>query len=388
MFDLLKKKLAEFASGLAPKNGGTQPDSFHPTQTVTDWKGNRELEKPVFLHPKETVPVSQEVEPANFPEPHPAQSPSAPDKPPKDAAPREIKARVGLVDRLQGHLTGQITLTEGQLAPALEELELALLEADVDLDASAKIRDTLKAKLSGKPILTSEGTEKGLKRIIRETLFERLNVPGVNVLEKIRQKKTGPIVILFTGPNGAGKTTSMAKLTHYLNQNKISTVWSASDTFRAASIEQLEVHAQRLNVRLVKHAYGSDPAAVAFDAIAAAKAGKIDCVLLDSAGRQETNSNLMSELSKLKRVAKPDLVVFVGESYAGQSLLDMAREFDKALGLDGFILTKLDTDPKGGTILSLVIELQKPVLFLGTGQEYADWEAFDAKRLVERIVGN
>jgi fused signal recognition particle receptor len=301
---------------------------------------------------------------------------------------REIKPKVGLVEQLRGRLTGQLTLSESQLAPALDELELALLEADVDLDASAKIRKSLTEKLANKSIPAPDGAEKAIQRVIRETLLELLNVEAIDVLARIREKKDTPFVILFTGPNGAGKTTSMAKLTHYLNQNKISSIWSASDTFRAASIEQLEVHAKRLNVRLVKHAYGSDPAAVAFDAIAAAKAGKIDCVLLDSAGRQETNSNLMSELAKLRRVAKPDLTVFVGESYAGQSLLDMAREFNQTLGLDGLILTKLDTDPKGGTVLSLVIELQKPILFLGTGQEYNDWEKFDANKLIERIVGN
>ena len=163
---------------------------------------------------------------------------------------------------------------------------------------------------------------------------------------------------------------------------------ASADTFRAGSIEQLKVHADKLGVRMIKHQYGADPAAVAFDAVKSAEAKGEDVVLIDSAGRQETNKNLMEELKKIARVVKPDLKLYVGESYTGQALLQQASEFNEALEIDGFILTKMDTDPKGGTAISLLYKLKKPILFLGTGQEYKDLEAFDANAIVARIIGD
>jgi fused signal recognition particle receptor len=297
---------------------------------------------------------------------------------------RELKARIGIGKKFQSVLTGQVTVSEKELEPLLEELELSLLEADVEQETALEIVSRIRNELAGKKIGRGKGIDSFLQEEIRGVLLGILETPVIDVLEKSQEKK--PLVILVLGPNGAGKTTTIAKLTHYFQQNGKKCVWAASDTFRAASIEQLEKHAQKLNVRVVKHAYGADPAAVAFDAIQAAKAHGLDVVLIDSAGRQETNKNLLEELKKLVRVAKPDLKVFVAESYSGQALLQQAREFDQALGLDAFVLTKMDTDPKGGTLLSLVFKLKKPVLFIGTGQEYEDLQLFDANKIVQKIV--
>ncbi len=137
---------------------------------------------------------------------------------------------------------------------------------------------------------------------------------------------------------------------------------------------------------MVKHKYGADPAAVAFDAVKAAEANHIDVVMVDSAGRQETNKNLIEELKKIERVLKPDFKIFIGEAFAGKGLLEQARAFDEALSIDGFILTKIDTDAKGGTVLSLLCELKKPVLFIGTGQSYEDLVPFTPQYIIDRIV--
>ncbi|MDE1855610.1 MAG: signal recognition particle-docking protein FtsY, partial [Candidatus Micrarchaeota archaeon] len=172
-----------------------------------------------------------------------------------------------------------------------------------------------------------------------------------------------PFKILFIGPNGAGKTTSMAKVAHMLLKNGITCIMSASDTFRAAAVEQTVIHAQRLGIEAVKGIYGADPASVAFDAIAHARARGIDVVLIDSAGRQETNASLIEELKKIVRVTKPDLKLFVGESITGNSLLEQVRALNEAVKLDGIILTKLDVDAKGGNTLSILSETDVPVMF-------------------------
>jgi len=208
-----------------------------------------------------------------------------------------------------------------------------------------------------------------------------------DLVKAIKEKGEKPYRILFLGPNGAGKTTSIAKLTFFLQNQGFKVLWAAGDTFRAASIEQLEKHAERLKVRVVKHQYGADPAAVAFDAVKSAKSKGIDVVLIDSAGRQETNRNLMGELEKIARVAQPDLKIYVGEAFTGQSLLQQAKEYNKTVGIDGFILSKIDCDSKGGTTISLLYKIGNPILFVGTGQEYKDLEKFEPEFVLKRIIG-
>ncbi|MDD5163888.1 MAG: signal recognition particle-docking protein FtsY [Candidatus ainarchaeum sp.] len=297
---------------------------------------------------------------------------------------RELKAKIGIGDKIKRALRAEITIEEKDLEELLEELELSFLEADVEQETAEEIAREMRKRISGKKISASIGIDEAIKKEIREILLEIMKTEQVDLLEMAKEKK--PFKILFLGPNGAGKTTSIAKLTKFFENNGLKCIWSASDTFRAASIEQLEKHAEKLGVRVVKHTYGADPAAVAFDAIKAAEAKKIDVVLIDSAGRQETNKNLMEELKKIVRVAKPDLKIYVGESFTGQALLQQAEEYNKAIGIDGFILTKIDCDAKGGTTISLLYKIKKPILFVGTGQEYKDLEKFDPKFVLDKIL--
>ena len=206
----------------------------------------------------------------------------------------------------------------------------------------------------------------------------------INLWKEIENKK--PFVILVLGPNGAGKTTTIAKLVHLFKQKKKTIILSASDTFRAASIEQLEKHSTALGVRMVKHNYGSDPSAVAFDAVQAAKASHTDIVLIDSAGRQDTNKNLMNELKKMEKVIKPDLKIYVAEAFSGNALIEQASQFNEWIGIDGFILTKIDTDAKGGTAISLLYKLKKPIIFVGTGQKYEDLIEFHSNYIIDRVI--
>jgi len=190
---------------------------------------------------------------------------------------------------------------------------------------------------------------------------------------------------MFLGINGTGKTTAIAKLTKRLQGQGLSVVLSASDTFRAGAIEQITIHADRLGSKVIKHQAGGDPAAVAYDALEHAKARKRDVVLVDTAGRMQTNANLMDEMKKIKRVVKPHLTVFVGDSLAGNDAIEQARTFEKEIGIDAVILTKIDADAKGGAALSIAHSIKKPIAFLCNGQGYDDIIKFDSQWMVDRL---
>jgi fused signal recognition particle receptor len=201
-----------------------------------------------------------------------------------------------------------------------------------------------------------------------------------------KRKKKEPFSLLFVGINGTGKTTTIAKVAHFLRDKGYSVVLAGADTYRAGSIEQLEEHGKRLGIRVIKHNYGADPAAVAFDAISHAKAHGINIVLIDTAGRMQTNQNLMNELVKVKRVVQPDLTVLTVDSLIGNDAVMQAEEFNKAIGIDATILTKVDADVKGGSSLSVTYVTQKPILFIGTGQTYKDLELFNPEKFVNMIL--
>ena len=243
--------------------------------------------------------------------------------------------------------------------------------------------------------MRSELVDKKLKRsqianIVLQTLKDSmdhiLSVPGVDVLGKVKKRQEGkPYVIVFVGINGSGKTTTIAKMAKYFMDNGLKTVMVASDTFRAAAIQQLEEHANKLGVKLIKHDYGSDPAAVAFDGIRYAESRGIDVVLIDTAGRLHSNVNLMDEMKKIIRVAKPDMKIFIGESITGNDCIEQARQFNEAVGIDGIILTKADIDEKGGAAVSVSYVTGKPILFIGMGQGYEDLKEFNKKIILENI---
>ncbi|MFH1694906.1 MAG: signal recognition particle-docking protein FtsY [Candidatus Micrarchaeota archaeon] len=298
---------------------------------------------------------------------------------------RELKAKVSLTSGIKKFFTGKIKIEEKDVKGFLEDFELALMESDVEQGTAGKITEGIRKELVGKEVSGKDITET-LKKEIALILEKIMDVPSISIEEKMKEKK--PFVILFLGPNGAGKTTTIAKIAFKFKKKGKQVILAAADTFRAASIEQIETHAERIGVRVIKQQYGSDPAAVAFDAVKAAEAKNMDLVLIDSAGRQETNTNLMNELKKIDRVVKPDLKLFVGEAMSGNSLFEQAKEFSEKIGFDGFVLTKIDTDAKGGTAISLISALKKPVVFVGTGQGYDDLIAFTPKFITERIIKN
>ncbi|MCR4368969.1 MAG: signal recognition particle-docking protein FtsY [archaeon] len=295
---------------------------------------------------------------------------------------RELKAHEGIGKKILGVLGAKIKISKDDIGDFFDEFELSLLESDVEQEAAQAIVQELGQSLVGKEISARENLSEFLKKEVKSAIAKVMDAPKIDILRTGKK----PVKILFLGPNGAGKTTTIAKVAKYFLDHKKTALLAAGDTFRAASIEQLEEHAKLVGVKVVKHKYGADPAAVAYDAVKAAEAKGIDAVLIDSAGRQETNKNLIEELKKIDRVVKPDLKIYVGEAYTGQALLQQATEFDKAIGIDGFILTKIDADTKGGTAISLIYKLKKPVIFVGTGQRYSDLLEFEPEFIINRIL--
>jgi len=281
---------------------------------------------------------------------------------------------------------GQVITTKRISAEKFDELfwdlELALLENNVALEVIEKIKSDLKSELVDKPIPRGK-VDEVIASSLHNSIEDLFNVGTFNILDKIKEKK--PYVICFIGINGSGKTTSIAKVASYLQSNGLSVVMAAADTFRAAAIDQLQLHADKLGIKLIRHDYGSDPAAVAFDAVKHAEASKKDVVLVDTAGRLHSNINLMDEMKKIIRVAKPDLKIFVGESITGNDCVEQAKQFNDAVGIDGIILSKADVDEKGGAAISVSYVTQRPILFLGVGQEYKDLQPFDKEKLLASI---
>jgi len=276
-----------------------------------------------------------------------------------------------------------------KLRPILEEFRLNLIENDVAVPVAYYITDELEKRLDGVQMKRLGDRKELVKDTLHEVLMEILTTKEeINLLENIEQKRQTkePYTILFVGINGTGKTTSIAKVAQFLMKNGYSVVLSGSDTYRAGSIEQLEEHAKRLGVRMIKHKYGADPAAVAYDAISHAQSRGVNVVLIDTAGRIQTDRNLMSELSKIKRVVNPDLTVLVVDALIGNDAVMQAEEFHKSVSIDGTILTKVDADVKGGASLSVAHVTGKPIIFIGVGQNYEDLEAFEPERFTQMIL--
>lgn len=273
-------------------------------------------------------------------------------------------------------------ISEKDLESYLWEFQLALLECDVALPVAEEFASRLKSTLVGKKVRRFEDISPLVEETFRSILREGLS--SADLISLVSSKK--PFVIMFVGINGTGKTTTIAKVGKYLMDKGLKVVFSCSDTFRAGSEEQLEVHANRLGVKVIKHKYGADPAAVAYDATSYAKSNQIDAVLIDTAGRMQTDRGLMDELQKIYRVAKPDLTIFVGDSLTGNDALQQAQEFNSFVPLDAVILTKVDADSKGGAAISISSVIKKPILFLGTGQSYDDLITFDPEWVIKNIL--
>lgn len=274
-------------------------------------------------------------------------------------------------------------LTKEGFEELFEPIELVLIENNFSMKIIEKLKERLGKELIDHSFTSKELVEKAkavFKEVIRNSMLEPFDL-----VEKVKEKKDKPYVIVFFGINGAGKTTTIAKVVHMLKKSNIKSVLAAADTFRAASIEQLEKHAAKLDVKVIKHDYGADPAAVAFDAIAHAKAKGIDTVLIDTAGRMHTKADLMKEMEKICRVAKPDLKIFIGEAITGSDLLEQLKKFNESIGIDAAILTKADVDEKGGAMISVGEVTGKPVIYIGVGQEYKDLQPFNKEKILENL---
>ncbi|MEM2962915.1 MAG: signal recognition particle-docking protein FtsY [Candidatus Anstonellales archaeon] len=371
MFNLLKSKISNFiekvekiGEGVLGKHSAVSPRS--PSSEKVGEKEVNESQAPYKREGRE----GQEIEGI------------------KKAALGKVKKDVELstINKVKTVFFPEIELSEKEVEELLGSFELSLLEADVAYEVADEIVNSLRKKLLGRRIRSDR-----VKEEVRQILFSVLEEAAstgfeFDLVERVRNTPK-PVKILFIGPNGSGKTTTIAKVAHMLLKEGFECVISASDTFRAAAIEQLEAHASRLGIRLIKSPYGADPASVAFDAIKYAKAQKIPVVLIDSAGRQETNKNLLDELKKIVRVTAPDMKIYVGESFGGNAVLEQIREFKSAVGIDGIILTKLDCDSKGGNAISIARATSVPVIYFGTGQNYDDLSPFDPTWIVKNVVG-
>ena len=281
------------------------------------------------------------------------------------------------------------TLSEEDVDEILFELEMSLLEGDVAMDVADKVVNSVKDDLVGKKIKRSSDIEEYIYNALKNAVSEIINIEGKSMTEMIEDKKKigEPLVVMLVGINGTGKTTTIGKLSDFYLKKGYTPVIAASDTFRAGAIEQVKYHADKLGVKIIQHEKGSDPAAVAFDAVSHAKATGKELVLIDTAGGMQNNTNLMDEMKKIKRVSKPDLVVFVGDALTGNDATMQASKFNDAIDIDGVILTKADADSKGGASLSIGYVIKKPILFLGMGQEYSDIIEYDPDWMLNQLFG-
>jgi len=303
-------------------------------------------------------------------------------KPVKEKPPEKKPKKRSILEKIKKRITEK-KLTEDDVKDLLYDLEVSLISSDVAVEVAEKICNDLKNNLVNKSIKRKQ-VEKIIKESFRKSILEILDVETFDLLEKIKTKK--PFLIVFLGFNGSGKTTTIARIGHLLQKNNVNCVFAAGDSWRAAAIEQIEEHGKNLGINVIKHKYGADPAAVVFDAVKHAQSKDINVVLADTAGRTHANVNLMEELKKIVRVNKPDLKILVLDALTGNDIYDQCKTFNDAVGVDALILTKADVYEKGGAALSASHTINKPILFLGVGQNYEDLEKFDSNKIVEKLL--
>jgi len=303
-----------------------------------------------------------------------------------DAKSEMKKEKVGLFGKAKALIfDGEVILNENDLEGPLMELEIALLESDLALSVTDAIVASVKEQLCGTRKRFGKKTSGIVEEALRNAILEVMSANVFDFDEFIAGRSGQTVHIAFVGINGTGKTTSIAKVGNRLQKGGYSVVIAAGDTFRAGAIDQIQIHADRLGIKTIRHQEGSDPAAVIYDALQYAKARKVDVLLSDTAGRMHTNVNLMAQLEKICRVSKPDLIIFVDEATAGNDAVERASQFNAAVPISGTILTKLDADAKGGAAISIASITNKPILFFGVGQEYDDLLKFDPEWFVQKI---
>lgn len=284
---------------------------------------------------------------------------------------------------------GGRVIKEGKvLNDLLEELEWMLLESDISSEAVTSVLDALRKSLVGSRLRRGAELAKVLEAALKRALRNLLSAGYWDFdasVQSFLDQGDAPVVVMLVGVNGTGKTTTAAKIAHRLQSNGHSVIAAAGDTFRAGAIQQLESHCENLGIRCISSQRGGDAAAIARDAIESAKAKNIDVVLVDTAGRMQNKTNLMKELEKVRRVANPHLVLFVGDALAGNDAVDQAKMFQELMRFDGAVLSKMDTDAKGGAGLSIAFATGRPIVFAGIGQGYDDLLQFNPDWLLDEM---
>lgn len=382
MFNRFKEKLSGFKEALASKL--QEKEKKQQAEALAEEVTNVEAAPPSEIAEKEGLPEERKAATAI------TRTPQEPEKTSTQEAVKEQprpKKGFSLFEKAKSLVfEREVILEEKDLEEPLWALEMALLESDVALPVAEEIVKTVKSELVGAKKKIGADTGAIAEDALRSALIKLLSANYLDFDDYVKSASR-PVKILFVGVNGTGKTTSIAKVARYLMDHGYSVVLAAGDTFRAGAIEQLEVHGEKLGLKVVKHKTGGDPAAVIFDAIEYAKAHNKDVVLADTAGRLHTNINLMDQMKKIVRVTRPDLLIFVDEAIAGNDAVERARLFNESVAINGSILTKTDADAKGGSAISIAYITGKPVLFLGVGQTYPDLVKFEPKWLVDRLMG-
>ncbi|GAB7016545.1 signal recognition particle-docking protein FtsY [Methanogenium cariaci] len=374
MFDSLKSKLR----GVRSRFSREFEDSF-----IEEVSGDSEISSPSPETASEKISVeNQSSRTAEFPdktEPEAKTETEPPSEPKKEKVAFSAKIRSLVKDR-------EVHISEKKIEGPLQELELVLLENDVALQTVDAISEQMRNELTGSTKKIGSSIDTMVMDALRDAL---LNVLGEGfLLTTYIDTHDHPVKVLFTGVNGAGKTTTIAKVAAYLKGEGYSVVIGSGDTFRAGANEQMQTHADRVGVKVIQHQEGADPSAVLYDAVEYAKAHGIDVVLADTAGRFHNRANLMNQLAKIRRVFSPDIVAYVDEAVAGNDAVIRAEEFNNAVGTDVVVLTKADMDIKGGAAISIAHTIGRPIMFLGTGQEYTDIIPFEPKAVVSDLLGD
>jgi fused signal recognition particle receptor len=422
MFGILKDKLKSFVDKLTKREEAKEagkpieqpaPKVTEPAPTAPEIEEIKPPEprpepprqKPVEFHEPAPKPVQPKPAPKQEVKIAPKQEvkftpPIAPPVPsaPVSAAPvgksglaetkkeSKIDVRLSLESKVRSLFSSDVTIKEKDVDDLLEQLELDMLEADVAYEVAEVLKNEIRKQLVGKKV-GKGGMREAIAKSIEAALLSVMESEKPNVVELARAKGEKPFIILFLGPNGAGKTTTIAKFVTLMSGQGMTSVIALADTFRAASQEQGMHWAERVGAKAIGGAYGSDAAAVAFNAREHARSKGIDVVLIDSAGRQETSKNLMQELAKIVRVVQPDFKIYIGEAIAGNAVVEQVKEFDKYVGVDAVVLTKADVDAKGGAAISIYKATGKPILYLGVGQRESDLREFDASWVVGNVMG-
>jgi fused signal recognition particle receptor len=398
MFDFLKKKLKLFEKNIEAEIESElkkeQKQQIEPQkQSVAEPTSVKPVETPTVSSTKPAEPVVTRKRALRIQKPvseEKKQREKQIDKRIEESIESELQralqTRKSIEETVGAEKKTSWTIDEKKLDELLWDLEMGLLEADVAYSVIDSIKKDVKQEIKRVPFDKGKAGDL-VETVLKNAIGHVLKTNNFDFNRFIDERKK-PVVIMFVGVNGTGKTLSIAKIAFMLQKIGKTCVMAAGDTFRAGAIEQLTIHADNLGVKIVKHGPGSDPAAVAYDAIEHAKAKHRDVVLLDTAGRMQTNSNLMDEMAKIKRVAKPDMIIFVGDALAGNDAVEQAKRFNEVVGIDGVILTKVDADAKGGSSLSIAYTIGKPLLFIGVGQDYKDQITFNPEWMVQHIFGS